>query len=63
MQRNIAVSLPTFSFRSRHRPIDVAARLGRGLRRWQNHARLEAIAAALTDLKFNPFLFQIESSR
>jgi hypothetical protein len=63
MQRKLAVPFPSFSFRSRRRPADVLAVLRRGLRRWQIHVRLEAITASLlTDLKLNPFLFQIESS-
>jgi hypothetical protein len=61
MHNHIALLSP--SFRSRRRPVNIIATLRRGLRRWQVHARLEAITVSLTDLKFNPFLFQIESSR
>jgi hypothetical protein len=31
------------------------------LRRWQRDASAAAIARTLSDLRFNPFLFQIES--
>lgn len=58
-----ALALSAFSFGSRPPPANPFARLRLALHRWRVHARFEAIAASLSDVKFNPFLFQIESSR
>jgi hypothetical protein len=51
------------AFRPRCGPINLVAILRRLHRRWRIHARFEGIAAALCDLRFNPFQFQIESGR
>jgi hypothetical protein len=58
-----ALPLGTFSFGSRRRQVDVVAAVRLALHRCRIRTRIEAIAAVLCDLKFNPFLFQIESSR
>ena len=51
------------AFRSRCGPINLVATLARLRRRWSIRARFPAFAATLNDLRFNPFLFQIESGR
>jgi hypothetical protein len=63
MQRISAHTHTVLSFGSRRRNNGAFTALGRMVRRWRIHARLEAMAASLSDLEFNPFLFQIESSR
>ena len=54
--------LGSVSFGSRRGHADLLAALRLALHRFRLHARIEAITAALSDLNFNPYLFQIESS-
>jgi hypothetical protein len=61
MHTTLSLLPAPLTFASRYAHPLLLARARRALLRWRIHTGLEALALELADLKFNPFLFQIES--